>query len=107
MGYATEVAHDGPDALRLAAAFHPQIALLDIGLPVMDGYELAAHLREMPGLATIGLVAVTGYGQASDRQRAKEAGFQHHLVKPINLDELEGVLAKRAAAAAGDAATAS
>src|SRR5262249_35991328 len=98
MGYATAVAHDGPAALQIAVRFHPQIALLDIGLPVMDGYELARHLRALPGLSSIGLVAVTGYGQASDRKRAEQAGFEHHLVKPIQLEVLEGLLASRARA---------
>ncbi len=85
-GYDTRVAHDAPEALRVAAAFSPEIAFLDIGLPVMDGYELAAHLRDLPGLAGLRLIALTGYGQLSDRQRTREAGFDHHLVKPVNLE---------------------
>ena len=91
-GYDTRVAHDGPTALRVAAEFTPDIALLDIGLPVMDGYELASHLREIPGLAGLRLVAVTGYGQESDRQRTREAGFHHHLVKPVDIDAIEATL---------------
>ena len=58
----------------------------------MDGYELASHLREMPGLAGLRLVAVTGYGQESDRQRSREAGFHHHLVKPVDIDAIEATL---------------
>ncbi|MDQ3420978.1 MAG: response regulator, partial [Acidobacteriota bacterium] len=91
-GHHTWVAHDGPEALRQAAIARPSAAFLDIGLPVMDGYELAARLREIPGLEAIRLVAVTGYGQESDRQRSAAAGFHHHLVKPVNLDEVVAVL---------------
>jgi PAS domain S-box-containing protein len=91
-GYVTSVAHDGPAALRAAALFNPDIAVLDIGLPVMDGYELGARLREVPGLETLRLVALTGYGQESDRARTHSAGFQHHLVKPVNLDTIGTVL---------------
>ena len=91
-GHHTWVAHDGPEALRQAASARPSAALLDIGLPVMDGYELAARLRATPGLEGIRLVAVTGYGQESDRQRSAAAGFHYHLVKPVNLDEVQAVL---------------
>ena len=65
-------------------------ALLDIGLPVMDGYELARRLRSQ--LGTVRLIAITGYGQPDDRARAKEAGFDAHLVKPVDLDELQAAL---------------
>jgi PAS domain S-box-containing protein len=88
-GHDTRVAHDAPSALRVAAEFLPDVAVVDIGLPVMDGYELAAHLRAIPGLAGLRLVALTGYSQESDRRRSREAGFHHHLVKPIDLDALE------------------
>jgi CheY-like chemotaxis protein len=73
---------DGPAALAQAAAFGPNVALLDIGLPVMDGYELARKLQTLLP-APIRLVAITGYGQAHDRQRCLEAGFAEHLVKPV------------------------
>ena len=99
-GYDTRVAHDAPTALRVAAEFSPHVAFLDIGLPVMDGYELAAHLREIPGLAGLHLIALTGYGQESDRRRARDAGFHHHLVKPVDLGALEGTLTRRDGAAA-------
>lgn len=92
-GHDTRVAHDGPTALRLAAEFSPHIAFLDLGLPIMDGYELASHLREIPGLAGLRLVAVTGYGQESDRRRTCEAGFGHHLVKPVDIAAIESTLA--------------
>jgi signal transduction histidine kinase/CheY-like chemotaxis protein len=91
-GHHTWIAHDGPDALRKAVAAQPAAAFLDIGLPVMDGYELATRLRETPGLERIRLVAVTGYGQESDRQRSAAAGFHHHLVKPVDLDDVNAVL---------------
>ena len=72
----------------------PDVALLDIGLPVMDGYELAARLRELPDLNGMKLIALTGYGQESDRQKSREAGFDHHLVKPVDLLMLESVVAE-------------
>jgi CheY-like chemotaxis protein len=93
-GYDTRVAHDAAVALRIAADFRPDVALLDIGLPVMDGYELAARLRELPDLDGMKLIALTGYGQESDRQRSREAGFDHHLVKPVDLLVLESVVAE-------------
>jgi CheY-like chemotaxis protein len=89
LGHVVEIAHDGPSALEIAQRFRPQLALLDIGLPVMDGYELAGHLRE---LGPIRLVAVTGYGQETDRRRSQEAGFSAHLVKPVDLDVLTTVV---------------
>ncbi len=92
-GYDTRVAFDAPTALRVAAEFSPDIAFLDIGLPVMDGYELASHLRDLPGLKALRLIAVTGYGQQSDREKAREAGFHHHLVKPVDIDAVEAVVA--------------
>jgi len=91
-GYDTRVAHDAPAALRVAADFLPDVAFLDLGLPVMDGYELAAHLRELPGLADLRLIAVTGYGQTSDRRRTRDAGFHGHLVKPVDIDAIEATL---------------
>jgi signal transduction histidine kinase/CheY-like chemotaxis protein len=93
MGHIAQVAHDGPAGLRIAAQFRPDVALLDIGLPVMDGYELARHLRALPGLASLRLIAVTGYSQEADRRRAEAVGFERHLVKPIQLAELHAVLA--------------
>jgi signal transduction histidine kinase/ActR/RegA family two-component response regulator len=92
LGHTTSVAHDGPTALVAAAAFKPQIALLDIGLPVMDGYELAQRLREQPELRQVRLFAITGYGQESDRERSRDAGFQEHLVKPIDLAHLANLI---------------
>lgn len=93
LGYIVEVAQDGPSALTKAASLRPDIALLDIGLPVMDGYELAERLlRDLPEGVPLRLVAITGYGQDADRERAKKAGFEHHLVKPIDLSKLERII---------------
>jgi signal transduction histidine kinase/ActR/RegA family two-component response regulator len=91
-GHDTSVAGDGPSALAIAPTFKPEVALLDIGLPVMDGYELARRLRGMEGFAATRLVAITGYGQASDRRSSTEAGFDEHLVKPVNVDALIKIL---------------
>ena len=92
-GFETRVAHDAPTALEIAPGFAPHVAFLDIGLPVMDGYELASRLRQLPGMARVLLVAVTGYGQESDRRRTAEAGFHHHLVKPVDLLAIDAVVA--------------
>ncbi len=92
-GYQTRTAHDAPAALLLAAEFCPELAFLDIGLPVMDGYELAALLRQIPSLKGIRLIALTGYGQESDRQRTAAAGFERHLVKPVDLAVVEEIAA--------------
>ncbi len=86
-GYDTAVAHDGPSALALAAEFHPDVALLDIGLPVMDGYELARQLSSKNGVG-LRLIAITGYGQQADIDRAHDAGFHAHFVKPVALSTL-------------------
>jgi PAS domain S-box-containing protein len=91
-GHLTGIAHDAPAALRIAETFTPDIAFLDIGLPVMDGYELGARLRALPGLAGIRLIALTGYGQESDRQKTRAAGFDHHLVKPVDFNAVEAAV---------------
>jgi signal transduction histidine kinase/CheY-like chemotaxis protein len=103
VGYQVQPANDGPGALAVAAAFQPQIAVLDIGLPVMDGYELATRLRVIAGLGALRLVAVTGYGQESDRRRSGLAGFDAHLIKPVPLDELVRVLSDLSPEPANDA----
>jgi signal transduction histidine kinase len=84
-GHQTAVAHDGPEALQVAERFRPDVALLDIGLPVMDGFELARQIRANRDLASVRLVAVTGYGQEHDRRRTQAAGFDAHLVKPVDI----------------------
>jgi CheY-like chemotaxis protein len=86
-GYDVRTAHDGPAALDCARSFRPDVILLDVGLPGMDGYELARRLRA-EGLAGDLLVSVTGYGQEEDRRKAEEAGFDHHLTKPVQPDML-------------------
>ena len=92
LGHLVRVANDGPRALLVAAELLPEIAVLDLGLPVMDGYELANRLLEAHGPRGIRLVAVTGYGQAQDRERTRAAGFDTHLVKPVELQELRAAL---------------
>ncbi|MCG2592739.1 ATP-binding protein [Ramlibacter sp. XY19] len=91
-GYEVQVAYDPQAALRVLAAFEPQVALLDIGLPGMNGYELAQHLREHPNGRGAVLVALTGYGTRADVQKAQEAGFARHLVKPAPPDVLLAVI---------------
>jgi CheY-like chemotaxis protein len=101
LGYQTMVAHDGAEALRVVSETAPDVALLAIGLPVMDGYELAARLRSGPGGKKLKLVAVTGYGQESDRKRAVAAGFDAHLVKPVQLDTVAELVARYRASVRG------
>jgi CheY-like chemotaxis protein len=91
-GHDTRVVHGGPEALDVAGAYRPEVVLLDIGLPGMDGYTVARHLRATPGLDGALLVAITGYGREEDRQRSRDAGFDHHLVKPLDLDALQSLL---------------
>ena len=91
-GHEVATAHDGGQALEAARQFQPTVVLLDIGLPEMDGYEVASRLRAQRGGDALLLVAVTGYGQESDRKRSEEAGFDHHLLKPVRLEALEQLL---------------
>jgi signal transduction histidine kinase/ActR/RegA family two-component response regulator len=98
MGHRVTVAHDGPAALDAARSFCPEIAFVDIGLPGMDGYELARKLRRQ-STPTPYLIAVTGYGQARDRELAAIAGFDRHLVKPVDMASLEEVFASAPAPA--------
>jgi CheY-like chemotaxis protein len=93
LGYRTATAHDGPEALRVAGDFQPDTVLLDIGLPVMDGYELAQRLRSQFGRELL-LIAITGYGQEADRLRSKAAGCQDHFTKPVDLQRLAERLAR-------------
>jgi PAS domain S-box-containing protein len=94
LGHEPAIAYDAPSALELVARFRPDIAVVDIGLPVMNGYELARRLREQLGHEKLRLIAVTGYGQDTDRARAFAVGFDHHLIKPIELDALLSLLGK-------------
>jgi signal transduction histidine kinase/ActR/RegA family two-component response regulator len=93
-GHEVSVVHDGLAALERVESFAPEVVFLDIGLPGMDGYEVARRLRRCPGGARMKLVALTGYGQASDRQRSREAGFDTHLVKPVELDTVRALVAE-------------
>jgi two-component system, chemotaxis family, CheB/CheR fusion protein len=91
-GYQTEVAYDGPSALAAALAQPPAVALLDIVMPVMDGYEVARRLRGRPQAAKVLLIALTGYGREEEVRRCSEAGFDLHLLKPCDPEELRRVL---------------
>lgn len=91
-GHRVSVHYTAEAALRQAGVEVPQVFLVDIGLPDMDGYELAQHLRALPQVAPSTLIAVTGYGQAQDRERSKAAGFSHHLVKPVEMASLVALL---------------
>ena len=93
-GHTTRIAHDGPQAIEAAREFRPDIVFLDIGLPVMDGYEVCRRLRDNPDLARTIFVALTGWGGEEDKKRAQDAGFAFHLVKPVNPDQIEDVLKK-------------
>jgi DNA-binding response OmpR family regulator len=90
-GHQVTLAHDGRSALELFESVKPDAVLLDIGLPVVNGYDVAAQLRER-GHADVLLIAVSGYGQADDRERSMRAGFDHHLVKPVDVRELLAIL---------------
>lgn len=93
VGHEVCVAQDGGSGLREAERFLPQVVLLDIGLPDINGYEVARRLRQHPSLQSATLIAMTGYGQPEDRQRSSDAGFHHHLVKPVDWETLERLLA--------------
>jgi signal transduction histidine kinase len=92
-GYEVQTAHDGSAALTVAQTFRPNVVLLDIGLPEMDGYEVARRLRQEPDTANALLVAVTGYSQDEDRRRSQESGIDHYMVKPVDLNALPALLA--------------
>jgi CheY-like chemotaxis protein len=93
-GHEVQVAHDGLAGLEAARRDRPDVVILDIGLPKMDGYQVAREVRRLPGLARVLLLAVTGYGQEEDRERARRAGFDYHLVKPVDPDVLCQLLAR-------------
>ena len=95
-GFEVRTAHDGPSALRLAAEYEPTVAVLDLGLPVMSGYEIAEMLLQNLGSAAPRLVAMSGYGREVDVARTRQAGFESHLVKPVEMDALLRAIARRA-----------
>jgi PAS domain S-box-containing protein len=92
-GHEVRVAHDGQAAVPAVFDFHPDVVLLDLGLPGMNGYEVAREVRSRPEFAKLVLAAVTGYGQEEDRRRSREAGFDHHFVKPVDPKDLDSLLA--------------
>lgn len=92
-GHEVQVAHDGLSALKLAETFHPAVIFLDIGMPGMDGYEVARRIRKNPEMKGTVLTALTGWGQLEDRRRTAEAGFDYHLVKPPEPQAVENILA--------------
>ncbi|MCY7369961.1 MAG: response regulator, partial [Polaromonas sp.] len=92
LGYQVRTAYDGVSGVQAAAEFLPQVALLDIGMPDMNGYEAAQAIRHLPGGDRMRLVAVTGWGQPEDRVKSAEAGFDRHLVKPVHPPDLLALL---------------
>ena len=92
MGHEVRLAYDGLQAVAAAEEFLPEAALIDIGLPGLNGYDVARRIRQHPKLAKIVLVAQTGWGQEDDHQRSKEAGFDHHIVKPVDPDALRRII---------------
>src|SRR5262249_41008758 len=94
MGNDTETAHDGLETLRVGAAFRPDVILLDIGMPRLDGYETARRIRQTPWGKPVVLVAKTGWGQDDDKRRSREVGFNFHMVKPVDPAALVKMLAE-------------
>ena len=93
IGAEARVVYDGAAALEALGEFRPSVVLLDLGMPGMDGYEVARRIRAPPQARDTTLIALTGWGEASDRQRSRQAGFHHHLVKPVDVDAMQAVLA--------------
>ena len=93
LGHEVHTAYDGLEAVQAAASFRPDVVLLDIGLPKLNGYETARHIREQPSGQKVSLVALSGWGQEEDKRRAKEAGFDYHLTKPVETAALQKLLA--------------
>jgi CheY-like chemotaxis protein len=91
-GHEVRIAHDGASALALIESFRPHLVVLDIGLPGMNGYEIAQRIRARPEFGAPTLVALTGYGQQEDRKRARAAGFDHHFIKPADVNALQRLL---------------
>jgi CheY-like chemotaxis protein len=92
LGHDVQVAHDGISAVSLAFSFLPEVVLLDIGLPGLNGYEVCKKIRAADKLKNSVLIAQTGYSQPEHHERSKEAGFDHHLVKPVKISNLEALL---------------
>src|SRR6185503_14533483 len=92
LGHRVSIAYDGSQALDLASGYVPDVAVLDLGLPVIDGYEVAARLHTQKGWEHVRMVALTGYGLPNDRERTKQAGFDKHLMKPVDVHDLNVTL---------------
>jgi CheY-like chemotaxis protein len=92
LGAQVRVAYDGSAALDVVCAYRPEAVLLDIGMPGMDGYEVARRIRDRPESQHVTLIALTGWGQQKDRRDSEAAGFDHHLIKPVDIDALQGLL---------------
>jgi signal transduction histidine kinase len=92
MGFEVELAFDGLAGVRAVAAFAPEIVLLDLGMPDLDGFETARRIRRLPHASAVRLIALTGYGRDEDRRRSKEAGFDHHVVKPVSRKDLDDLV---------------
>jgi two-component system, OmpR family, response regulator len=95
LGHEVRTMYDGPSALAMSDEFAPEVVILDIGLPGMSGFEVAKALRLRPATEKALMIALTGYGADSDRQKTQEAGFDHHLVKPVSFTAVETVIANR------------
>jgi CheY-like chemotaxis protein len=91
-GHQVAVAHDAASALAISEDFQPTVILLDIGLPGVDGYAVAERVRSLPGMSNVRIVAVTGLEKPTAKRRSRVAGFDRHLVKPVNLEDLERIL---------------
>jgi CheY-like chemotaxis protein len=91
-GHEVRTAFDGPSGVETALDYRPDVVLLDIGLPGLDGYQVVRQMRQQPDLQSIVMIAITGYGQESDRQQALEAGFDYHLVKPVHIEQVHKIL---------------
>jgi CheY-like chemotaxis protein len=102
MGNEVSTAYDGGQAVEIAAALRPEVVLLDIGMPVLDGFEACRRIREQPWGRAIHLIALTGWGQHEDRRRSQEAGFDAHLVKPVDAEDLIRAVASAPTAPAAD-----
>jgi CheY-like chemotaxis protein len=92
IGHEAYAAYDGVEALEAAATSPPEAVLLDIGLPKLDGYEVARQIRKQPWGKEMTLIALSGWGQAEDKRRALEAGFDHHLTKPVKISDLNSLI---------------
>jgi len=104
LGHRVECCYDGKSALEMTPRFRPDVVLLDIAMPILDGYETQKLLRRQAGMDQVFVIAMTGYGNEDDRRRTQAAGFDAHLIKPVELDSLVGLLnqaRERNAAAAG------